>query len=127
MVQKLDTHYYDGKIRWKFEQLVAKQVGSINQLTLDQCEIEIKELIEQKLIGIKKAIGLKMLELLVGEIGNWDSSNQINVHELLPLVWNIVRNYDDSGKLLFLEQLCDINGGQCPQGRVTRLLQLIEL
>ena len=48
----------------------------------------------------------------------------INVEDLLQRAWRFVKNYDSSGKNIFVEQLSEIyNSGPCAQGRTTRLYQ----
>jgi len=129
-MQKLNTHYYDGCLNTRYNELVAYIAkNNINVLSLNICYEEIKRLIEE-VNGIKegkKKICRFVLEKLVGEDGNnYDRVNNIEVKKLLEMVWSLVKNYDESGKLLFLEQLGEISGGMCAQGRSARLLQMAE-
>jgi len=57
---------------------------------------------------------------------NFDSRNDIDVEELLPILWDKVKNQEDIHDT-FYEQLCDITGGSCSQGRSTRLFQFLFL
>ena len=54
---------------------------------------------------------------------NYDGTNQIKVEILLPQIWSIVQSYEESGKIIFIEQLADIMKGKCAQGRIIRLVQ----
>jgi len=124
-MKKLNTHFYDGQLTQRYNEI--KKMLDKECLTLNQCFNEIEELIEKSNLPLNQIkIANFMLNLLKNKNGNYDSANKIHVHDLLPYVWTKVRDYDDSGKQLFLEQLIDIRGGTCPQGRVARLIQLVE-
>ncbi len=123
-MKKLNTHYYDGKLHPRFIQL-QESLKNTKLPTLNQCFIEINQLINSsKLSKSQKKIAINMLNKLKSKQGNYDQKNNIHVHQLLPLIWSKVKNYDQSAQSIFLEQLIDINNGQCPQGRVARLIQL---
>jgi hypothetical protein len=113
---KLNTHYYDGKLKERYSILKNTTVPELN------FPDTIKE-IEQLVKTNPRA--LQIVNLLKSPNGNYDSSNNIHVKELLPLIWQHVKSFDESGKQLFIEQLVDIHNGKCPQGRTTRLLQCV--
>lgn len=122
---KLNTHYYDGKLKIKYQNLKHELEDQIIQL--DQCWIEIKQLVMQETKGAqRKKANMILNKLRSNDHGNYDKANDIHIHELIPYVWTKVREYDNSGKRVFIEQLIDITRGMCPQGRVTRLLQVVE-
>lgn len=124
MAQKLNTHFYDGKLNARFEELRAKVLSPID---LEICWNEIHSLITSKLHGKKMEIAMMIWNQLKRDVGshaNFDQKSNIRVESLLPLVWTLVRSWEDSGKSLFLEQWIDIERGMCPQGRVARLLQI---
>jgi hypothetical protein len=128
-MQKLNTHYYDGQLHNRFVELneyVSK--NSIAIIPLNLCSIEITILINESSIDQRtKMICLHILNQLISNSNeNFDKSNNIHLHDLLPIVWAIVKKYDASGKCLFLEQLSEIANGMCAQGRVARLLQMVE-
>lgn len=58
-------------------------------------------------------------------IGNYDSTNNVHLEDVLSRVWKFYRLMPDSDKSVFYEQLLDMNTGMCPQGRAgARLIQL---
>lgn len=124
MVQKLDTHYYDGKLKNRFAALQQKVTSHVS---LDICWREIKELIDARLRRNRHSVAMMIWNRLKADLesaSNFDQRSGIRVEDVLPLVWTLVREWDDSGKDAFLEQWVDIKGGMCPQGRVARLLQM---
>jgi len=126
---KLNTHFYDGKLNPRFLEI---QKSIPNPLPLEQTYREIKALINTTFTDQpqrkKQALAIiKRLKNDRGKVANHDQKNKIHVDQLLPLVWTQVKEYDATAKLLFLEQLIEIRGGMCPQGRTTRLIQMIEL
>lgn len=124
-MEKLNTHYYDGKIKQKY--LTIKSSFNQQPLDLETSLHEIEELIGKNIKNEKiKQQTLRMLNLFKGTSGNYDRANDIDARELIRYVWTRVREYDSSGQQLFLEQLREIKNGTCPQGRTTRLIQLIE-
>ena len=126
-MRKLNTHFYDGQLHPRFLEI---QSAILNPLSLDQSYVEIIQLIDTTLENTSKQQATKIIQQLKtdrGKPANYDSKNQIHLDLLLPLVWTCVKEYDFSGKSLFLEQLIEMKGGMCPQGRVARLLQMVEL
>lgn len=122
------THDYDGKLHEEYERLVKKDkriVLGFDQV-LDQIFFDLKVL-RDKYTQFKNnsnivLAGLKLLN--EDRARNYDDKNNIRVEDLLPRVWNCVKEYDDNGKFTFYEQIADIVlSGPCPQGRTTRLLQ----
>ena len=128
-MRKLNTHFYDGQLHPRFVEI---QTIIKNPLSLDQTYKEIALLIDNKLKQKPKQrqqamMILQRLQTDRGKSANHDQKNHIHVDQLLPLVWTCVKEYDESGQSLFLEQLIEIQGGMCPQGRTARLLQMVEL
>lgn len=124
-MRKLNTHFYDGKLKEKYHKL-KESFDHEEALPLNQCWNEIQQLIIKHTNKKRRGQALFVLNKLKGQAGNYDNANQIHVHELVPYAWTRIRKYDQSGQLLFLEQLIDITRGMCPQGRVTRILQVVE-
>lgn len=115
-MEKLNTHYYDGK--WIEEKnRVFKLDGPIDNIDIEIIKNEIREFLS----GCKATQALKMLE----KIGATDSANQITSGELLHRVWRKVKNNPEANQL-FIEQLADIASGSCPQGQTTRLFQVLK-
>ena len=117
-MNKLNTHYYDGKLKERYRRLKDTTIPTLN---FDDTIKEIENLVQ------KNARAMIIIYLLKSPNGNYDSVNDIHIKELFPLVWQHVKTYDKMGKQLFIEQLLDIHNGNCPQGRTTRLLQCVEI
>lgn len=126
-MRKLDTHFYDGQLHDLYQQIISLTPTPISLETAYQ---EIAELINTSLSPTTRQQTHQVLNILKNDrdkSANYDTANRINVDHLLPLVWTKVREYDTSGKLLFLEQLREMRGGLCAQGRTTRLIQMVEI
>jgi hypothetical protein len=54
---------------------------------------------------------------------NQDRTNNINIEDVMPRVLEVIKRYDNSGKMTFIEQMADVSKGSCSQGRVVRLVQ----
>lgn len=122
------THYYDNKLYEQYINLITKDKRNILSFdqVLDQIFIDLKYLREKyPQFKYGSNIVLKGFRLLNEDRKrNYDDKNNIKVEDLLPRVWNCVKNYDDNGKFIFYEQIADIIlHGSCSQGRTTRLLQ----
>jgi methyltransferase-like protein len=57
----------------------------------------------------------------------YDPSNKIYVFDLLYIVEDLCRKYEDCSDIIkvLVEQLEDMSTGLCPQGRTTRLYQIV--
>ena len=88
----------------------------------DECISEIRAAGKDILDGSDRKKLEKVLDLFIsGGKSNYDALNEIDAKELLCRVWRFVKKYED--KLFFFEQLIDILGGKCAQGRTMRLIQ----
>jgi hypothetical protein len=122
--KSLDTHFYDGKLHTRFT-LLKDELKDKDLPSIDLCKDSFLNLINISNLNPKqKIIAINMTNLLFSK-NDIDTTNNIAIYDLIPLVWFKVKDYDDSAKKLFLEQLIDINKGQCIQGRVARLIQLV--
>jgi hypothetical protein len=118
----LNTHKYDGPIGLLYHRLI---IDDMNETTFafEDCLQQIEQWLNESLITEKTNISRSIHLLKNDKQNNYDPINKINVEELLPRVINIVKNYDSSGRDLFLTVLGEIvELGPCPQGRTTRLL-----
>jgi hypothetical protein len=125
-----NTHDYDGKLRDKWFQmrpiLIEKYLP--NCLSFTDTIRQIEEWLDKKYYNVKR-IGRarRSIRILTSQRqSNFDSRNDIDVEELLPILWDKVKNQEDIHDT-FYEQLCDITGGSCSQGRSTRLFQFLFL
>ena len=126
-MNKLETHNYDGRL--------SKVITTKKNISEKEFEIFIKCLVEintflkldsffntESKINAKKSIHL----LANDRANNYDEKNRIHVELLLPIIWNKVKKHNDSTIYqAFIEQISDIMNGSCPQGRTTRLIQLL--
>lgn len=119
----INTHYYDGQLRDIYAKLIAKDtsIPPSYQNTLDEIWQVAKNLFtnDADLKKIKEV--LRVVHL--GSKSNYDPRNDINFEDLLPRTWVHVKKYDPAEQYMFFEQLTDILGGKCAQGRTTRIMQ----
>jgi len=119
-LQKLNTHYYDNKL-YGHEQMVglrglnitvAEKIKAFDSL----CE-KIKKCDSKNIKMALKAV--VMIKESIGESANFDNTKGVFADDILYLICK-KENVSD----YFIEQLADIMGGQCSQGRCTRLFQI---
>ena len=130
MPTSCNTHAYDGKLRDKWFEIRPMLIERYlpNCLSFDETIKQIEEWLEKKYYNVKR-IGRarRAMRILTSQRkSNFDSRNDIDVEELLPILWDKVKNQEDIHDT-FYEQLCDITGGSCSQGRSTRLFQFLFL
>lgn len=137
-----NTHTYDGQLKG-FKALIQKQCEEWSDQgeSLPSHEQSIQEayqlLADYKThsdLVSRARLALGLLEKT--NIDNKDTRNEIEVKDIFPGIWHIIKTAPsrlqnqvevDRIHLLFIEQLADIIGASCSQGRVTRLLQLYSL
>lgn len=109
-----DVHVYDGKLN----------TGSISVLKISNLE---KQTMLSKVISIlKDERSKRMALLLLNETDNYDNANKLNTSDIFATILSRRMTIDIFS--LLDEQLMDnFMLGQCPQGRSTRLLQILEL
>ena len=126
----IDTHFYDTHL-----QQVITTKKDINE---DEKKIFLKTIVEimKKLNQFKNIIEpvkyynvINTIKLFITDVhNNYDEVNKIRLELLLPKIWNNIINKDSSILISFFEQMADIIvSGPCPQGRITRLIQFIDL
>lgn len=129
MVEKLNTHFYDGKIGELFRNYVDEQNKKTNILSTNWNSKEILNEIICAIDHCDKQLSFKnsvksMLNLLTIDIsGNRDNTNKIDALEILFRTWFCVKN-DNDAKISLFEQVAEIKNGTCPQGRTTRIFQI---
>jgi hypothetical protein len=122
-----NTHDYDGDKWFQMRPMLVEKYLP-NCLSFDDTIKEIEQWLNKKYYNVKR-IGRarRSIDILTSQRrSNFDSRNDIDVEELLPILWNQVKNQEDIHNT-FYEQLCDITGGSCSQGRSTRLFQFLFL
>lgn len=118
-----DTHHYDGKLQGLIKEIFDKI--PIENPNMENIYNQIRELsLSLKFTRHNQVI--QALGLFENDKqNNYDPTNKVSVEDILPRLWIIVEKWEDSAKLIFLEQIADVVNGSCSQGRTTRLFQLI--
>ena len=110
-----DTHFYDGKLIHLGEK--------IHSYTVEEKKYKLDEL--SKLFKTRNT-NLQIIISDINRASNFDQSNYINVEDLLCRIYD---EYIISGNTELISeleiQLSDMSSGLCPQGRCTRVLQIL--
>ena len=108
-MDKLNTHSYDGKIKY------------------EEPRVEYdKEIFNQFLSRLKDGNAIRMANCILSKNGNLDRSNNIDAMNIL--MWIISRELNDDVFAVLEEQLSDaMTKGPCPEGRTTRLFQVYNI
>jgi len=122
MLNKLDTHFYDGKISAYAETILSK---------ISPPNIPFEEAIQalkwwSGYLNYPEAI--KTLELIEREKGNknFDPTDNLNTEYLVVVIWDKIKKEPQEYKYIF-EQLSDVTtSGPCVMGRVKRLFQVVK-
>lgn len=125
-----DTHYYDGKIKDLYRNMVYIDDNELdNSLTFNQCMNELfSDLNRLSDNDIDKISCKNTLFLFENDKdNNYDNINDIHLEDILVRTWKFIKHYDDHMKIVFFEQLGDIYNGPCAQGRVTRIFQFYQI
>ena len=133
----LNTHDYDGKWLENYIKIKNsykdKDIMSFDE-TITDIEKELSNFcgkIKDNLLVQFNSYHphiIRCITLLKSKQGNNDSANKVSVEDILPYVWTNIKQFDPDGQFVFYEQLSDIiTSGSCPQGRTTRLFQLMDL
>jgi hypothetical protein len=130
MPTSCNTHDYDGELREKWLSMRSLLIKEYFHecLCFEDTLKDIEEWLNEKYCDRERITDAKRsLNILSSQRrSNFDSINDINVEELLPILWNKVKNQNDLHDT-FYEQLCDITDGSCSQGRSTRFFQFLFL
>lgn len=118
-----NTHFYDGKLKENVK--IILQLNSSNK-TIKECNDEILQLaikLNYKISEVKKVCEL----FISDEKNNYDSTNDVDLKDILPRLLLLVEKWDVQEQKLFLEQISDVLGGSCSVGRTVRTCQLFFL
>lgn len=125
----LETHSYDGQLK-----ALADKVNNKTKYILSvklKAFHDLKHIIadNQECSDFYKLKALQAVNLIIANTNkpsNTDHTNQVKADDLLMILYFKIKEVPDFVRPL-IEQLHDIIvSGQCPQGRCTRLLQLIK-
>ena len=121
----LNVHGYEHKIRDIYQKCLSQDQKKYEEF--DSVCIQIVSYIKNCQCGANlKDQAIKSIDLIKkGKISkkNHDKTNLIIMEDLLPRIWDIVRGYESSAQVVFIEQLADMSKGSCSQGRNIRLVQ----
>jgi hypothetical protein len=119
----LQTHTYDGK--WQDTLSIIKRHQFFGPSLSMAAEAGTTS--ELFVLYPKISKGHQFFSMIMNGNGNWDSANEVNAKILLcflALMYEGVHEKEEMCKVLG-EQLQDMATGSCPQGRTTRLAQVI--
>src|SRR3990170_3701392 len=123
-IKKLNTHYYDGKLK---ENSLIESVSDLQKVDAPELTAEKRELftsLMDKLMAEKQTMAGYAVRAIIDGIrspANFDPTNGIYADDILYLICK-----GDYPSEYFTEQLGDIiTSGSCPQGRCARLFQIL--
>jgi hypothetical protein len=113
-----NVHVYDGKLQGMYDEQMKYSDGQKVTIFRSFCMI------------LSNPVAIKCVNMIEQDINgsqNYDNSNKIDASNLLASVLTM-RSMTKDILNIIEEQLVDIyNLGRCPQGRVTRLMQMYSL
>jgi hypothetical protein len=122
----INTHEHDGK--WK------EQLEEVLKHFPDGCQ-KIQNSIPEKFVARFTPQQQVFINMLMGDQGNFDSINNIDAKKLALLTFTKLLELSESPNYteheftliwnLTMEQITDIANGPCPQGRTTRIFQIL--
>jgi len=117
----LDTHYYDGKLP------VAELKREIDRVAALSREMKVVACTSLLNLDMdprqKRNLETIILDFRDASRTNYDPTNDLDAGDLLYLCYERIADADFVA--LFLLQLQDMSTGMCPQGRTTRLFQVL--
>lgn len=118
MSSKLNVHYYD--THW----VINNYMKNMCCHALDRKLSFIDDL--KKRLSSISPLAQSNFNTIASE-NVYDPSNNIHVFDLLYIIEDVCRKYEDCSDIIkaLTEQLEDMSTGMCPQGRTTRLYQII--
>lgn len=116
----MDVHVFDGKLLSSISNY--SPLMAVWALDINIKRSEIQKLLKYDYSDTAQKI-LQQLYQDVGTNANYDVTNQVTADDLLYLCVNHIDNEDFRN--LFDHVLQEMQGGMCPQGRCTRLFQLL--
>lgn len=127
---KLDTHYYDTKWASIYKELRQTDINLLIQPkehseSINECFIRAKSLYNG--VQLKQIYGVLNWFINPKDERNYDKKNNLSIADIFPRVWRFVKDYDDVSIKLFYEQIIDVIGGPCSQGRTTRMFQFYQI
>jgi hypothetical protein len=118
----LNVHDYDAKWDDEIKDYIAKTEPA-SKIEDVICGIEARIVAERK-SPEKDQLRQNLFTLMSTRTENADKTNLANAEKILCLLWDKLKDNKDLDGLLF-EQLADLSGGFCSQGRTTRFSQIL--
>lgn len=127
-VDKLDTHYYDGKLQDVIN-IYKDEIENINDnLYIEKILSSVKYLNDiciQK--GCSQRAKYSLSKIMNDRNGNHDNKNGLDAELLMYMIYTRIINLNDDELIELLNiQLDEMVNGLCPQGRCIRLLQILK-
>lgn len=117
MPMSLSTHAYDGKL----DKNITEGLAASDTAALE----ELRRLADVHCPQRIRADAIRALNLMIKGAGNnYDTSDGLQAEDLAAGILEIIRGSDLLDEWYIWEQIADIMGGTCPQGRVKRLYQV---
>lgn len=131
--ESLNTHFFDGKMSAVISSIQPEidRVQSLSQTEKSKgfAELEAKLRASSDIGSYPNALrcfSAIASDFASGRRGNYDSANKLNAEDLLYLLYEkIVLEKNEEYENLTLVQLDEMISGLSPQGRTTRLLQVL--
>lgn len=125
---KLNTHYYDGKLKDTISTFEDEFNHIKNEVNNEKILFAIRYLNEvciQK--GCSSRAKQSLHKIIHDRSGNIDSINGLNAEILLYIIYTRIIDSDNNDTFELLNtQLDEMMSGLCPQGRCIRLLQILK-
>lgn len=128
-VAALNTHFFDGKIGDSISH-IRTEIDRVREIPVSSKITAFGVLLEKihTMRNIKLTPGaLRCFNAIASDFnGNYDPANYLHADDLLYLLYEkIVCEDSYEHASLLAEQLDEMVSGMCPQGRTTRLLQIL--
>jgi len=127
-MNKLNTHYYDGKLEntinnYKYEMIHCEDPNNESKILFAMNYL--KEVCVQKGCSFKAKNSLN--KIIQDRHNNIDHVNGLNAEILLYMIYTRIINSNNNEYFdLLNSQLDEMSNGMCPQGRCIRLLQILK-
>lgn len=120
----INTHTYDGKLK----SLPSIFINHLSAIQSEEDKLKIFTKLRSELYSKIPNINPKVIiyyDQIVNDkynINNFDATNKLSAYDLLYLIAIHIDSLDIN---ILSEQLLDMQTGNCPQGRVIRLYQVL--
>lgn len=124
----INTHTHDGLWSVALNRLLMHPLSfraeRMKKELIQGCKPEEMTELREQIKNISP-IAERYLEMILNGSGNWDSANNVDALYLLCLA-SLSSNKERDFYIALAEQLEDMATGSCPQGRTTRIAQVLD-